>query len=116
MSESDTTREKVSFLQAEGLVPLLNMQQGTSVTKQFTTIAYDVLRNALLYASDVYGSEPSQNSIAIWTGYFSLFSDEIHWDENEYFKHLKKHISDGARLLDILQYCAREKNNSTRWL
>lgn len=111
MSDSELNRRKsLGFLQAEGLKPLPRLSVGTEVTKRFRTLTYDMFLDALGYTVSRMGDEyPSENSKFIWTFYFERFADELPRRSSTFNQFVKEYIESGANLLDLLQFCARNK-------
>lgn len=102
-------RKKISFLQAQGMAPLPRLASGTSVTPKFQALAYSLLIGALRYQTGYGSTNPSKTALLVWVDYFNRYADEIPYFEDDFRKHLKSYVSDGACLLDLLQYCARNK-------
>lgn len=108
-SEEFEKRKKSSFLQSEGLAPLPRLSSGTSVSKRFSAMAYSILMASLTYENTRFGdNRPTEITMFTWVNYFNEYADEIPYAEYDFRRYLKEYISNGARLLDLLQYCARE--------
>ena len=101
-------RQSLSFLEAEGLKPLPQLQTGTAITPRFRALSYNKLIEAVGYrASGVGGMYPTQRSKDLWTLYFERFEDELPRSHSKFADIVKAHIKDDAKLYDILQFCAR---------
>lgn len=110
MSESEFERRKeLSFLQAEGVNPLPALSRGTEVTPAFRALSYDLIVNSICAPNYRTGEYILAKTRAIWVSYFGRFSDDLPLLFMTFSPVIKEHISSGAQLLDLLQYCARNE-------
>lgn len=111
MNENELDKRKgLSFLQAEGLEPLPRLLVGTKVTSRFQALCLQIMQASFGYqTSAVTGSVPSSKTRNVWVQYFGKYADELPSFANRFIEMLKNYISDGAKLLDLTQWCVRNK-------
>ncbi|MFN4185105.1 MAG: hypothetical protein ACK4M6_09995 [Hyphomonas sp.] len=111
MSDEEFERRKsLSFLQAQGIEPLPRMLSGAEVTPQFRANAYGliIVNIGFVYSGHRHGRIPSNATVLVWKDYFGLYPDSIS-SELGFKEFVKKKISSGPHLLDLLQFLCRKK-------
>jgi hypothetical protein len=111
MSDKEIERRKgLSFLQAEGLRPLPQIQEGHNLTAAFRAQVFEIIKEACQYDGGGYGgSRPGEKTKQAWTEYFGFFADDLPIYDTELYKRFRKLLDTDSKWLDFLQYLVRKR-------